>query len=77
MLELRLKIIRDQMEVIIAKLNTAGIKCNTICTGFASDKGFYITLPGSDDWMRGKDGIFLRPSELVRLEILFRKFRKC
>ena len=74
MLKLRLESVEDLLRRILKELNASGIKCDAFSAGFATDSGFYIHLPGSDDWMRGKEGVFLRLPELIRLEILFRRF---
>lgn len=71
-LEHGLAFAKVHLEDILSLLNKSGIKCDAFCAGFSPDKGFYVHLAGNE--FRGEEGEFLRASELVRMEILFRKF---
>lgn len=72
MLRLRLESIDYHISRILKLLKKSGIKCDAFCVGYSSDQGFYVNLPGNK--FRGVEGEFLRIDELIRLEILFRKF---
>ena len=72
LLKVRLEDVEYEMKQILRLLKDSGIKYDAFCAGFSPLQGFYVNLPGNK--FRGEEGEFLRTSELIRLEILFRKF---
>lgn len=71
-LEYGLSLVEAHLKGMLSLLHESDIRSDAFSAGFSLNKGFYIHLSGNK--FRGEEGEFLRASELVRMEILFRKF---
>lgn len=72
-LEYGLALVGAHLKGMLNLLRESYIRCDAFSAGFSPNKGFYVHLAGNE--FRGEEGEFLRASEVIRLEILFRKFR--
>ena len=71
-LEYSLALVEAHLKGMSNLLRESYVRCDAFSAGFSPNKGFYVHLAGNK--FRGEEGEFLRASELVQMEILFRKF---